>query len=113
MKEHEAHQAFGDASASWWQEKEDRRGRWMKTREDPSLVLNHYEMHYLNDLDGKDVCVLGSGDNEAALALTGPGGCVTSVDISERRYAIASERADTLGLHLSFVQADVTDLSVI
>ena len=111
MNPHEANQAFWDASTSWWKEREDQRGRWMKAHKDPMLVLSPAEMAFLKDVDGKDVCVLGSGDNEVAFALTGLGGHVTSVDISERRLAVAAERARTLGLQLKFLQADVTDLS--
>ena len=110
---HEANQAFWDASTTWWKEREDQRGRWMKAHEDPALVLSPAEMPFLKDVGGKDVCVLGSGDNEVAFALTGLGGQVTSVDISERRLAVAAERARTLGLQLKFVQADVTDLSAL
>jgi len=113
MKPHEANRAFWDASTNWWKEKEDRRGRWMKAHEDPTLVLSAAEMPFLEDVEGKDVCVLGSGDNEVAFALTGLGGHVTSVDISERRLAVAAERARILGLQLKFVKADVTDLSAL
>jgi ubiquinone/menaquinone biosynthesis C-methylase UbiE len=70
-------------------------------------------MIFLEGVDGKDLCVLGSGDNEVAFALTGLGGHVTSVDISECRLDIAADRARTLGLELSFLQADVTDLSAL
>jgi hypothetical protein len=70
-------------------------------------------MPFVKDVAGQGVCVLGSGDNEVSFALTGLGGCVTSVDISERRLAVAAERADVLRLHLTFVQADVTDLSAL
>ncbi|HKR86504.1 MAG TPA: hypothetical protein VJS37_20250, partial [Terriglobales bacterium] len=104
MKTHEANQAFWDVSTEWWKEREDRRGRWMKAHEDPELVLSPAEMPFLKDIDGKDVCVLGSGDNEVAFALAGLGGHVTSVDISERRLAVAAERARTLGLQLTFLQ---------
>lgn len=113
MKPHEANQAFWDASTDWWKEREDQRGRWMKAYANPALVLSPAEMPFLKDVAAQDVCVLGSGDNEVAFALTGLGGRVTSVDISERRLAVAAERARTLGLQLKFVQADVTDLSAL
>ena len=80
----------------------------MKAHEEPALVLSPAEMPFLKDADGKEVCVLGSGDNEVAFALTGLGGHVTSVDISERRLAVAADRARTLGLQLTFLQADGT-----
>jgi ubiquinone/menaquinone biosynthesis C-methylase UbiE len=111
MNPHEANRAFWDASTEWWKEKEDQRGLWMKAHEDPALVLSPAELPFLKDVDAQDVCVLGSGDNQVAFALAGLGAQVTSVDISERRLAVAADRARTLGLQLEFVQADVTDLS--
>ena len=105
---HEANKKFWDASTQWWKEKEDQRGLWMKAHEDPALVLSPAEMPFLKDIDTRDVCVLGSGDNEVAFALAGLGGHVTSVDISERRLAVAADRARTLGLQLTFLQADGT-----
>src|SRR5262249_27201050 len=113
MKPHEANKAFWDASATWWKEKEDQRGLWMKAHKDPSVVLCPTEMLFLKDVDGRKVCVLGSGDNEVAFALAGLGGHVTSVDISECRLAVAADRACILGLQLEFLQADVTDLSAL
>ncbi len=113
MKPHEANQAFWDASTEWWREKEDQRGLWRKAHQDATLVLSPVEMPFLNDVNAQDVCVLGSGDNQVAFALAGLGGHVTSVDISERRLAVAADRARTLGLQLEFLQADVTDLSAL
>ena len=113
MKPHEANRAFWDASTKWWKEKEDKRGLWMKAHQEPSLVLSSAEMTFLCDVHGKDVCVLGSGDNEVAFALAGLGGRVTSVDIAERRLQVAAGRARAVGLKLSFLPADVTDLSVL
>jgi ubiquinone/menaquinone biosynthesis C-methylase UbiE len=112
-RRHEANKEFWDASTQWWKDKEDQRGLWMKAHEDPALVLSPAEMPFLKDVDKRDVCVLGSGDNEVAFALTGLGGHVTSVDISERRLAVAADRARTLGLQLKFLQSDVTDLSAL
>ena len=113
MNQHEANRAFWDTSTRWWKEREDKRGLWMKAHEKPSLVLSPAELAFVKDVDGKDVCVLGSGDNEVAFALAGLGGHVTSVDISERRLDVAADRARILGLQLSFLQADVTDLSAL
>ncbi len=108
---HEANRAAWNASAQWWKEREDKRGLWMRCHRDPTLVLSPAEMPFLTDVQGKDVCVLGSGDNEVVFALAGMGGKVTSVDISERRLEIAEERARALGLEVTFLRADVTDLS--
>jgi len=113
MKPHEANRAFWDAATDWWKEKEDTRGLWMKAYQDPSLILSPSEMPFLKEVGGKEVCVLGSGDNEVAFALVGLGGHVTSVDISERRLDVAAERARTLRVRLSFLRADVTDLSAL
>lgn len=110
---HQANRAFWNASTEWWKEREDQRGLWMRAHQEPRLVLREAEMRYVADIQGVEVCVLGSGDNEVAFALAGLGGRVTSVDISERRLAVAADRTRTLDLPLRFVQADVTDLSVL
>lgn len=111
MDPHQTNRVFWDASTNWWREKEDKRGVWRKAHQDPSLVFSPQEMPYIKKVPGKEVCVLGSGDNEAAFALAGLGAQVTSVDISQQRLKVARERARTLGLELSFLQADVTNLS--
>ena len=64
-------------------------------------------------MPGKDVCIVGSGDNHAAFAFSGMGANVTSVDISERRLEVASKRALHLELPITFLQADAADLSLI
>jgi len=81
----------------------------MKAHQDPSSVLSLVEIPFLKHIEGKEVCVLGSGDNEVALALVGLSGRVTSVDLSERRLDIAANRAGRLGLQLSFVPAGRCD----
>ena len=108
---HETNRANWNASARWWQEREDKRGHWRQSKSNPNVVLSPEELAFLRDLDGKEACVLGSGDNEVVFALAGLGATVTSVDISERRLEIAAQRAHVLGLEVSFVRADVVDLS--
>ena len=110
---HEANRACWNEWAEWWGKKADDRGVWRRCHCDPTLVLSAGEMRFLSDMQGKDVCVLGSGDNEVVFALAGMGGKVTSVDISERQLEIAEERAGILGLSVSFVRADVMDLGSI
>ena len=110
---HQANRTFGDASTEWWKEREDQRGLWRRAHQEPRLVLSEAEMRYVADIQGVEVCVLGSGDNEVAFALAGLGGRVTSVDISARRLAVVADRARTLNFSVRFVQADVTDLSVL
>jgi ubiquinone/menaquinone biosynthesis C-methylase UbiE len=85
----------------------------MNCHRNPELVLSPAEMPFLSGVRDKDVCVLGSGDNEVVFALTGMGARVTSVDISERRLEIARERASVLGLDVTFLRADVADLGSI
>lgn len=110
MQQHEANQAFWDASTPWWKEREDERGLWRRAHKNPSLVLTPLEMSFLEHIEGKRACVLGSGDNEVAFALAGLGAEVTSVDISLNRLRVAAGRARSLGLELSFTRADVTNL---
>jgi ubiquinone/menaquinone biosynthesis C-methylase UbiE len=112
-KQHEQNRACWNSWADWWRERTDQRGIWQKCHRNPELVLSPSEMHFLNDVRGKDVCVLGSGDNEVVFALAGMGARVTSVDISEKQLEIAEERAGILGLDVSFLRADVIDLSSI
>ena len=111
MKEHDANRAVWDAATPWWRQKEDARGLWQQAHREPSLVLSEAEMPFVADVAGQQACVLGSGDNEVAFALVGLGARVTSVDISARRLEVAAERARSLGLDLTFVQADVADLA--
>ena len=86
---------------------------WPKCHRQPELVLVPEELPFLRDVAGKDVCVLGSGDNLVVFALAGMGARVTSVDLSERQLEIAAERAQTLGLDVTFINADVMNLSAL
>ncbi len=108
---HEANRQRWEAGAQRWAEGADSRGLWQRCPTEPDLVLCEKEIEYLGDLSGKSVCVLGSGDNQAAFAMAGLGAAVTSVDISQNQLDIAKERAETLRLSITFRQADVTDLS--
>ena len=53
MNPHQSNQAFWNASANWWKEKEDHRGLWKKAHENPSLVLGPLEMSFFNNIEGK------------------------------------------------------------
>jgi SAM-dependent methyltransferase len=110
---HESNRACWNEWAEWWRRKADQRDIWRECHRDPTLVLSPSEMRFLSDVSSKDVCVLGSGDNEVVFALAGMGARVTSVDISERQLDVARERAEILGLDVSFMRADVTDLASI
>ena len=107
---HEANRLSWNEAADGWKKRGDKRGLWNRCHRDPTLVLTSTELTYLSNIQGKDVCVLGSGDNEVVFALAGMGTKVTSIDISERQLETAKERAGFLGLDVSFLRADVTDL---
>lgn len=91
----------------------DRRGSWKLCAQSPELVFAPQEMKHFQAIAGKKAAVLGSGDNLAVFALAGMGARVTSVDISQNQLDIARERAGELGLHIDFLQSDVTDLSAL
>ncbi len=108
---HAANRERWDMASRRWAEDADRRGLWQRCPQEPGLVLCEKELEYLGGLSGKRVCVLGSGDNQVVFALAGLGAFVTSVDFSRNQLDVAQARANALGLALSFVRADVTDLS--
>jgi len=108
---HEANRRRWEAASSSWARRADTRGIWRKCHRDPSLALHASELAWLQDVSGKSVAVLGSGDNQVVFALAGMGARVTSVDVSASQIAIARDRAATLGLNVAFVCADVVNLS--
>ena len=110
---HSANKDRWDAASEHWRRAADSRGLWRRCPTEPELVLSDRELHYLAGIAGRRVCVLGSGDNQVVFALAGLGAIVTSVDISQNQLQVAQERSCELGLSVEFVQADVTDLSVL
>ena len=108
---HESNRRGWDARAADWQDRPEVAEAWRRCPSDPSVALDAMELHYLKDVRGRDVAVLGSGDNLVVFALAGMGARVTSVDISAGQLAVAGGRARELGLDVRFVRADVTDLS--
>lgn len=110
---HDANQKRWEAAAERWARGADLRGTWRRCPKEPQLVLSDKELEYLSNIGGKRVCVLGSGDNQVVFALAGLGAAVTSVDISQNQLDIAERRARELGLSICFIQADVTDLSIL
>ena len=112
-KIHEANRKRWDAGSEQWAKGADSRGHWRRCPSEPELVLSDKELEYLADIRGKRVSVLGSGDNQVVFALAGLGGIVTSVDISKNQLDVAERRTRELGLSVSFIRADVTDLSAI
>jgi SAM-dependent methyltransferase len=112
-KIHEANRKRWDAAAATWARGADARGLWRRCPAEPELVLCDRELAYLRDIAGKRVCVLGSGDNQVAFALAAMKADVLSVDISQQQLEVAARRATELRLPMSFLRADVTDLSEI
>ena len=110
---HEANRKGWDAASPHWQAMIEERVDWRKCPDDPTIALSRQELEHLGDVSGKDVVVLGSGDNLVVFALAGMGARVTSLDISQRQLDTAAERAAELGLEVTFVRADVVDLSSI
>lgn len=110
---HEANRKGWDAASPGWQAQIEAQGAWRRVSLDPTVVFDRLELDYLGDVQGKQVCVLGSGDNLVVFALAGMGARMTSVDISQTQLDIAAERAREIGLSITFVRADVTDLSVL
>jgi len=110
---HAANKTRWEAAAAPWAQGADSRGLWRRCPQEPHLVLCPKELEYLSDIAGKPVCVLGSGDNQVVFALAGLGASVTSVDISQNQLYIAEQRSRELGLSVSFVQGDVTDIGML
>jgi SAM-dependent methyltransferase len=108
---HEANRRGWDAVSPSWQAMIDQRYDWRGCPKDPTIALDSRELELLGELEGRDVCVLGSGDNLVVFAMAGMGAGVTSVDISQPQLDTAAARAKELGLDISFVRADVVDLS--
>jgi ubiquinone/menaquinone biosynthesis C-methylase UbiE len=108
---HEANRRRWDIGSTSWARRADTRGIWKRCHRDPSLALHSAELKWLSDIAGKSVAVLGSGDNQVVFALLGMGAKVTSVDFSEQQLNVARRRAAALGLNVTFVRADVVDLS--
>ena len=114
---HEANRRYWNEVAARWERLEEEGGVWQRCPREPELAFAGGALGLVHEvagpMKGKDVCVVGSGNNHAAFAFSGMGANVTSVDISERRLTVASKRARHLGLPITFVQADAADLGLI
>ncbi|MDP6778254.1 MAG: class I SAM-dependent methyltransferase, partial [Candidatus Latescibacteria bacterium] len=111
---HERNRRRWNHDSEGWKTLRDRDGLWRRCPEEPGLAFEGQALQFIRDragdLAGKDVCVIGSGDNYAAFALAGLGAKVTSTDISENQLEVASERAEELGLDMMFLRADAAGL---
>ena len=109
-KKHEANRRNWDRNAASWGRLRDHDGIWQRLPQEPGLAFEGgaYEQieRRLGALEGKQACVIGSGDNYATFALASAGACVTSVDISQKMLDIAADRARVLGLSIEFIRAD-------
>ena len=108
---HEANRRHWEARQAEWAKRAEAEGVWRRCAKEPGLILDDRELHWLGDVAGKRVAVLGSGDNLVVFALAGMGARVTSVDIAENQLAVARQRAAELGLSVQFVRSDVCDLA--
>lgn len=112
---HEANRSHWDSASGNWRRLRDKDQLWRRCPEEPSLALRKGTLflieEFVGQLEGKRVCVIGSGDNYAAFALVGMGAVVTSTDISEKQLEVAMSRAEELGLTIDFIRADAADLS--
>ncbi len=114
---HDANRRHWEAAAAEWKRLRDQDGGWRRCQQEPHLAFEGQALETIREfvgaLEGKKVCVVGSGDNYAAFALAGLGAEVTSVDISERQLQEAATRAAELGLQIRFVSADAANLAVL
>jgi hypothetical protein len=70
---HEADRRRWDAWSPRLSHRADTDGKWKKCHLDPSLALHSAELELLRDIGGKNVAVLGSGDNQVPFASAGLG----------------------------------------
>ena len=114
-KMHRANRTYWDNLSSEWKAGRDEDGLWKLIRANPELAFEGEALEMIKEfvggLNGKRVCVIGSGDNYAAFALAGLGATVTSTDISEPQLDVARQRARELGLDIRFVRCDAVDLA--
>ena len=115
MKEHEANREYWDRSRAERTERQtEESGIWRLCTQEPTLAFDCEALVVVREcvpcIVGKDICILGSGDNLSSFALASLGANVTSVDQSEKQLEVARRRAEVLGLPITFVQSDATNL---
>ena len=113
-KIHEANRRRWNNQATWWEDRLNCADRWHRCHKEPELAFKVDVLAIIREMVGnlrdKRVCIIGSGDNLAAYALSGLGAVVTSTDISEERLDLAARRAEALGVSIDFVRSDAADL---
>lgn len=114
---HDANRRHWDGAAKSWEKLRNKDGKWKLCHIEPALGFDGHALEMIHavsgSVSGKNVCVIGSGDNYAAFALAGMKATVTSIDISERQLEVASKRARQLDLPITFIQADAASLKPI
>ncbi len=114
IKIHESNRRHWNNQATIWEDRLNRDGRWRRCHKEPELAFEGETLATIREMVGnlhnKQVCVIGSGDNMAAYAMSGLGAAVTSTDISEERLKLAASRAEVLGVSIDFVRSDAADL---
>ena len=110
----QSNQSYWDALASSWQSLRDQDQLWRKCPQQPELAFEGEALllihKFVGSLQGRQVLVIGSGDNYVAFTLAELGAQVTSSDISSRQLDVARQRAGQLGLKIEFVHADAANL---
>ena len=86
---HIANRQHWEARASEWAKRPEVEKVWRRCAKEPGLALADRELHWLGDVAGRRVAVLGSGDNLVVFALAGMGARVTSVDIAENQWTVS------------------------
>lgn len=116
-EKHDLNRQHWDATAPEHRRRVEQDGGWRKCLQEPQIAFEGQALETIlevtGELEGKSVCVVGSGDNYAAFALARLGAEVTSVDISEQQLQAATRRASELGLQIRFIRADAADLGSI
>jgi SAM-dependent methyltransferase len=110
---HESNRICWDAAAKTGRGQIDTSNDWQDCYFNPCYFFCDTELEWFSDVTNKKICVLGSGDNIAAFALTGLGAIVTSVDFSAEQISIAARRAEEIGININFICTDVTNLTEI
>lgn len=79
------------------------------------MVLSPFKQvppHWVADLEGKEVLALACGGGQQAVLMSLAGAHVTVLDISQKQLDQDKSYADSLGLDMECVQADMRDLSL-
>ena len=78
---HPANRGYWNEAAEWWERLEEEGGLWKHCPYEPDLAFDEggslgLVREAAGTMSGKDVCVVGSGDNHAAFTFAGMGATV-------------------------------------